>query len=129
MVVVLIIGILAAIALPNFIGQRDRAEDAKSKSDVRNTVTHIEACYTSTEDYRKCTTLADLGTGLGIPLGTGPGSVEIVPDTASGFTATGNSRTGASFSIVKSPSSWKVTRKCQAASGNDSPGGCVGGKW
>ena len=41
LIVVIIIGILAAIALPIFIDQQKVAVDASVKSDVRNTVTNI----------------------------------------------------------------------------------------
>lgn len=37
--VVIIIGILAAIAIPSFLGQRERAQVAAVKSDVRNAAT------------------------------------------------------------------------------------------
>ena len=41
LIVVIIIGILAAIALPIFIDQQKVAIDATTKSDVRNSVTNI----------------------------------------------------------------------------------------
>src|SRR3990170_3607383 len=46
LVVILIIGILAAIALPAFLSQRAKAQDAEAKSDVRNLVSQMEACFT-----------------------------------------------------------------------------------
>lgn len=42
LVVILIIGILAAVAIPAFMNQRLRANDATVRSDVRNMVTAIE---------------------------------------------------------------------------------------
>src|SRR3712207_4155348 len=36
LIVIIIIGILAAIALPTFLAQRDKANSAKCKSDTRN---------------------------------------------------------------------------------------------
>ena len=36
LIVVIIIGILAAIAIPTFLAQRDKADQAACKSDVRN---------------------------------------------------------------------------------------------
>jgi type IV pilus assembly protein PilA len=44
LVVILIIGILAAIALPNFLGQRTKAQDSSAKSDARNMVSQLESC-------------------------------------------------------------------------------------
>ena len=52
--VMLIIGVLAAIALPTFLGQRDKAHDAATKSDLRNAVTQIEACFVETDTYAAC---------------------------------------------------------------------------
>ena len=43
LVVILIIGILAAIALPNFLGQRTKAQDSSAKSDARNLVSQLES--------------------------------------------------------------------------------------
>lgn len=54
LVVILIVGILAAIALPTFIGQRSGAHDVGVKSDLRNAVTQMEACFTESETYSGC---------------------------------------------------------------------------
>ena len=51
LVVILIIGILAAIALPNFLGQRSKAQDSSAKSDARNMVSQLESCYTDGNTY------------------------------------------------------------------------------
>jgi type IV pilus assembly protein PilA len=42
--VVIIIGILAAIAIPVFIGQRDHASEAAAQSDLRNAAAAATAC-------------------------------------------------------------------------------------
>ncbi|MDQ8043535.1 MAG: prepilin-type N-terminal cleavage/methylation domain-containing protein [Solirubrobacteraceae bacterium] len=128
LVVILIIGILAGIALPNFLSQRTRAFDAGSKSDVTNAVTHVEACYTSSEDYTKCTTTAELGQGIGISLGTGPGQVEIKSSDKDGYTVIGHSKTGSTFTVAKAPGTWKTTRSCVVAP-SLGDAGCAGGTW
>jgi type IV pilus assembly protein PilA len=46
LVVILIIGILAAIALPAFLGQRQKGQDSDAKSNARNGISQIEACFT-----------------------------------------------------------------------------------
>ena len=56
LVVILIIGILAAIALPNFLGQRSKAQDSSAKSDARNMVSQLESCYTDSNTYVGSTT-------------------------------------------------------------------------
>jgi len=45
LVVIIIIAILAAIAIPTFLGQRQKAQDVASKSLVRNAMTSIESAY------------------------------------------------------------------------------------
>ncbi|MGH7551101.1 MAG: type IV pilin protein, partial [Gemmatimonadota bacterium] len=43
LIVVVIIGILAAIAIPRFAGTKEKAFDAAAKSDLRNAMTAQEA--------------------------------------------------------------------------------------
>lgn len=42
LVVMLIIGVLAAIAIPSFMGQRDKARDASAKTSARTAATALE---------------------------------------------------------------------------------------
>src|SRR5690242_20624521 len=51
MVVVLIIAILIAIAIPQFLGARQRAQDAAAKSNLRNALTAEKTSYTDTQVY------------------------------------------------------------------------------
>ena len=51
MVVVLIIGILIAIALPTFLGARTRAQDRAAQSNLRNGITAAKAWYTDNDSY------------------------------------------------------------------------------
>ena len=46
LVVMLILGLLAAIAIPSFFNQRDKAKDADAKSDVRTAQTAMETYAT-----------------------------------------------------------------------------------
>ncbi|UCD90126.1 MAG: prepilin-type N-terminal cleavage/methylation domain-containing protein [Desulfobacterales bacterium] len=46
MIVIAIIGILAAIAIPNFISYRQRGYDATAQSDVKNSYTAAQAYFT-----------------------------------------------------------------------------------
>ena len=65
LVVILIIGILAAIALPTFLGQQKKGQDASAKSDARNLVSHVEACFADEQVYAACGNTAELtNTGL-----------------------------------------------------------------
>ena len=51
MVVVLIIGILIAIALPTFLGARSRAQNCAAQSDFRNTLVVAKTWYTDASVY------------------------------------------------------------------------------
>ena len=51
MVVVLIIGILIAIAVPTFLGARKRAQDRGAQSSLRNGLTAAKTIFTDNEDY------------------------------------------------------------------------------
>src|SRR5947208_3935154 len=51
MVVVLIIAILIAIAIPTFLGARQRAQDRAAQSDLRNGLTAEKTVYTDAQTY------------------------------------------------------------------------------
>ena len=51
MVVVLIIGILIAIALPTFLGARRRAQNRAAQSSLRNAMSAAKVLYTDNDDY------------------------------------------------------------------------------
>jgi type IV pilus assembly protein PilA len=51
LVVIIIIGILLAIAIPSYLGFRDRANDAKAQSNVRAAVPAVEAFFADNNTY------------------------------------------------------------------------------
>lgn len=51
LIVVVIIGILAAIAIPQFASTKERAFDATAKSDVRNAMAAEEAYFADSQVY------------------------------------------------------------------------------
>ena len=55
MVVVLIIGILIAIALPTFLGARTRAQNRAAQSDLRNALVAAKTIYTDNSSYAGAT--------------------------------------------------------------------------
>lgn len=63
MVVVLIIAILTAIAIPSFIALRSRGQDASAKSNLRNAISAAATLYTDGGGNYP-TTAADIDTGL-----------------------------------------------------------------
>ena len=119
-VVVLIIGILAAIALPAFLGQRVKAQDASAKSDVRSMISQMETCYTEVDRYDPCP-LPDTG----LDIGPGRGQVEVTP-TGDTYTIVAHSRSGNSFTAAKQTDG-SVARTCDSS--GSSFGGCAGGSW
>jgi type IV pilus assembly protein PilA len=60
MVVVLIIAILLAIAIPTFLGARTRAEDRAAQVSLRNALTAAKTAYTDTSNYSEAYNLASL---------------------------------------------------------------------
>src|SRR5215211_2760769 len=51
MVVVLIIAILLAIAIPTFLGARSKAQDRAAQSDLRNALTTEKTFYVDNQAY------------------------------------------------------------------------------
>ena len=60
LVVMLILGLLAAIAIPSFFNQRDKAVDADAKEAVRTAQTSIETYATDNQGSYAGATAADL---------------------------------------------------------------------
>ena len=60
MVVVLIIGILIAIALPTFLGARERAQNRAAQSSLRNALVSAKTAYTDDSNYSGADTAVEL---------------------------------------------------------------------
>jgi prepilin-type N-terminal cleavage/methylation domain-containing protein len=60
LVVMLILGILAAIAIPSFFSQREKAQDADAKSTARSAQTALETYATDNQGSYLGATEADL---------------------------------------------------------------------
>jgi type IV pilus assembly protein PilA len=76
LVVIIIIAILAAIAIPTFLGQRSKAQDASAKSLVRNAMTAYESAYVDSRTYAPATVttavLAAIEPSITFNAGTAP---------------------------------------------------------
>ena len=60
MVVVLIIAILLAIAIPTFLGARERANDRAAQSSLRNALTAAKTLYTDSQDFASADETSEL---------------------------------------------------------------------
>jgi type IV pilus assembly protein PilA len=131
LVVILIVGILAAIALPVFLGQQSKGQDADAKSNARNLVSHVESCRASSEDYTLCDTVAELEAGsasTGLPLVDGApvvdGTVGVAASTTDTYEVTAQSRHASATFSIRRTAGGTLVRSCTG-----SGGGCVSGSW
>jgi type IV pilus assembly protein PilA len=113
--VVMVVGILAALALPAFLGQADKAHDADAKADVRNAVSQMSACFAEPESYGPCP-------GPDHPLAAGVSMLTTAD--GSGYTVSRMSQSGTTFEIDHGPTG--VVRTCS----RPGEGGCSSdGSW
>jgi prepilin-type N-terminal cleavage/methylation domain-containing protein len=66
LVVIIIVALLAAIAIPTYLGQREHANDSAAYSLVRNALTAIQTAFVDTGDYTQITAdmLNDIEVGI-----------------------------------------------------------------
>ena len=74
LIVVVIIGILAAIAIPKFANTKEKAYIASMKSDLRNLITAQEAYFADQVTYASTTTNLNYSVSAGntVTIGTAP---------------------------------------------------------
>jgi type IV pilus assembly protein PilA len=134
MVVVLIIGVLVAIALPTFLGARNRAQDRAAQSTLRQALTSSRVVFSDTGDYLTAT-IADFQ-AVDTSVQWVPGATSsTAPTTVSGGTTVGVltmaafSKSGNCFFVRDDPphdtrygelagASWAA---CNAANGGSVP--------
>ena len=110
LVVIIIIAILAAIAIPTFLGQRQRAYDASAKSLVRNAMTSIETSYVDKRDFVTGATEANLAlieptivwhlAAIGAYAAANPTAVYVYGVTEDKYSVGATSQSGKVFSVA-----------------------------
>ncbi len=134
LVVVLILGLLAAIAIPGFFNQRDKGKDAAAKAGARTARTAIESYSVERQGGYAGATVARLQaiepTLPGAPVAGNPRlGLELFDTdgsgspTADGYRVTVTSTSGNTFSIAGDAGT--VTYPCTAVTS----GGCTGATW
>jgi type IV pilus assembly protein PilA len=145
LVVIILVGILAAIALAVFLNQQDKGRDASAKSNVNNLARLVQACNAAQQDrddYRDCDTPAEIGEAS-IPLdptaATAPmsdcdddppgavetGKVRVATAGQDCFVVVGASKSGNRFWFVKHDDG-SVKRDCETHNVNGCP---ADGEW
>ena len=81
LIVVVIIGILAAIAIPKFANTKEKAYVAAMKSDLRNLVTAQESYFADQVSYTTSTTAINFNSSAGV-------TVSVTAATGTGWSAT-----------------------------------------
>lgn len=87
MIVIAIIGILAAIAIPNFISYRDKAYCQDAESDAQNTLAAISS-YFAEPDRTTTPSTADLVAAENLSTNNTVGSVVVTGNTNTTITVT-----------------------------------------
>jgi type IV pilus assembly protein PilA len=124
MVVVLIMGILMAIAIPTFLSTRGSANDAAAKSNATNVFTNEKAYYSSNIQFLNSTTATEGATlDNSLPWGPGPGQVsatvtDVTPGKQNGLVISALSKSGNCFYILDVEQSNAATIGYQVTSGN-----------
>lgn len=132
LVVILIIGLLAAIALPRFLNQSKSAQDAEAKTLARTLMVQVESCYTETKSWSECDSDAEVPkSGLDWAAGgtAEPGEVQVmVRPYGQDFVAfAATSKTKTMFAIVHGTEDRDLQRICFVPSNAYPTGACKKG--
>jgi type IV pilus assembly protein PilA len=128
LVVILIIGILAAIAIPSFLNQKGKGEDAAAKSSAREASTAMETYYTDNGSYAGADVIKLRAIENTLPLDAGTntgtaaaGLLKVSNISPTGYTVTVYSKpSGRAYWITKDATAGTVSRGCDTPS----TGGC-----
>jgi type IV pilus assembly protein PilA len=132
LVVVLIIGVLASIAIPAFLGQRQKAQDVAAKSIIRSGVIAAESYYAERETFAGMipVLLADQEQNVSWTVGTAnakSNEVQVAilgpPSNEDSYILSSRSVTGTVFSYTRDPNG--LSYKCSGTASATATAGCV----
>ena len=137
MVVVLIIGILIAIALPTFLGARTRAQDRAAQSNLRNALATAKSFFTDNDTYTGFNETAAGNSEPSLTWEDTPvapyvkGTVYIVQASASDLHIEALSASGKYFALHDNTAAGGGTKYCSGAAFGDvdSAAECTGASW
>ena len=127
LVVLLIIGILAAIAIPAFAGEKGKAVDAQAKELVRTAETTAETIATDNGgEYEKVTTteLNRYEPTIRIAASKSQAYLSVATRGRSEYSVTAKATSGDEFTISRSAAG-AITRRCASP---EAKTGCAGGE-
>jgi type IV pilus assembly protein PilA len=132
MVVVLIIAILLAIAIPTFLGARSKAQDRAAQSNLRNALTAEKTYYVDNQAYTDNTSsnLTNIEPSLTYAGSAGPatvGTVYVESANATALVIAAKSASGTCFYLQDSTTTG-TTYESDSSCGTG-PAGAWGPKW
>jgi type IV pilus assembly protein PilA len=132
LVVILIIGVLAAIALPAFLNQKTKAYDAAAKELVHSAATTAETIATDNNGEYTKVTEAELNKyepTIQIAAGGGNSYISTGPPSSNSYSITATAAsTGDQFTFSRS-STGTITRTCTSPKGKTDCSGGEKGSW
>jgi type IV pilus assembly protein PilA len=133
LVVMLLIGILAALAIPSFLSQKSKATDASAKGLARTAATTAETIGIDNSGSYEKVSVAELSKyELTIQTKEGNNNAWLSAaepiEEKKGYTVTATAPSGDTFTIERSAKG-TITRTCEVKVGNKNKGGCPTGSW
>ena len=132
LIVILIIGILSAIAIPAFLGQRARAQDTAAKNMARHAQTAIESHYQAGLTYTGATLAVLQAIEPSLAPGKGPtlAAPPVATLTLTGYVFTVTSKSTNTFRITKVGTGVNIGTVTRTCTRPVTRGGCkVGLTW
>jgi type IV pilus assembly protein PilA len=133
LVVILIIGVLAAVAIPAFLSQKGKAQDANVKSDVNSAQTAEESYNTNAGVTAYTVASGTATTNLLLAVeptlagafatGTGKEALAVTNASATGYTITATDPNGIAFILTRNADG-TVSRTCTLPNATTNPAGC-----